>query len=141
MIFIDTSVFVDILRSGGPDSSVELFKKIESEEGFKGHTSSITVAELSVGAHRSPRKDSIEKTFDLLSLVNVVPLDERIARKGGKIYSELKDEGREIELNDCLIAATSLSLDINEVITRDIEHFSRIKRIETLTPEEQISSK
>lgn len=70
-----------------------------------------------------------------------MPLDERIARKGGKIYSELKDEGREIELNDCLIAATSLSLDINEVITRDIEHFSRIKRIETLTPEEQISSK
>ena len=31
----------------------------------------ITVAELSVGAYKSPRKDALEKTLKLLSIVNV----------------------------------------------------------------------
>ena len=34
----------------------------------------ITVAELCVGAYRSPRKDALEKTLKLLSIVNVVDL-------------------------------------------------------------------
>ena len=46
-LFIDTSIFVDVLRS----------KQVESSnlQGNKGFTSVITVAELSVGAYRSPR--------------------------------------------------------------------------------------
>ncbi len=138
MIFIDTSVFVDVLRSNGPESSIHLFKKIELEENLEAYTSVITVAELSVGAYRSPRKDSLEKTFNLLSLVNVVDMDKEIARMGGKIYSDLKDQGKEIELNDCLIAATTISLNLNEVITRDIDHFKRIDDIKTILPEDKL---
>ncbi|MFO7991447.1 MAG: type II toxin-antitoxin system VapC family toxin [Thermoplasmata archaeon] len=138
MIFIDTSIFVDVLRSNGPRSSLELFKKIETDRSIKAFTSVITVAELSVGAYRSDRKEALEKTFDLISLVSVVDLDETIAREGGRIYSELMSEGKEIELNDCLIASTSLSLDVKEIITRDIEHFKRIEGINALTPEEKL---
>lgn len=137
MIFIDTSVFVDVLRSEGPKSSLELFKKIETDRSIKAFTSVITVAELSVGAYRSDKKDALEKTFDLISLVNVVDMDETIAREGGRIYSELMSKGKEIELNDCLIASTSLSLDINEIITRDMEHFKRIEGIKANTPEDK----
>ncbi len=137
MIFIDTSVFVDVLRSAGPKSSLELFKKIETDRSIKAFTSVIPVAELSVGAYRSDKKDALEKTFDLISLVNVVDMDETIAREGGRIYSELMSKGKEIELNDCLIASTSLSLGINEIITRDIEHFKRIEGIKANTPEDK----
>jgi len=103
-LFIDTSIFVDILRKETVESSKLLFDSIL--EGNDGFTSSITVAELSVGAHLSSRSDSIEKTVELLSLISVVNLNYKIAFHGGKIYSELIRRGLEIELNDCLIAAT-----------------------------------
>ncbi len=80
----------------------------------------------------------MDKTFDLLSLANIVDMNENIAREGGKIYSELISKGKQIELNDCLIAASSLSLNINEIITRDIEHFDRIADLKAITPEEQL---
>ena len=45
--------------------------------------------------------------------MNVVDLSREIAIEGGRIYAELMKKGEEIELNDCLIAATSLSLGIH----------------------------
>ena len=118
-LFIDTSIFVDVLRSKQVESSKLLFKSLQGNKGF---TSVITVAELSVGAYRSPRKDALEKTLKLLSIVNVVDLSREIAIEGGRIYAELMKKGEEIELNDCLIAATSLSLGIHKIVTRNIEH-------------------
>ena len=64
MLFIDTSIFIDLLRKKTVGSSKHLFDSIlESNDGF---TSSITVAELSVGAHLSLKPDAIGKTLDLL---------------------------------------------------------------------------
>ena len=120
-LFIDTSVFIDVLRSKQVESSKSLFKSLQ-ESSNKGFTSVITVAELSVGAYRSPRKDALEKTLKLLSIVNVVDLSRETAVEGGRIYAELMKKGEEIELNDCLIAATSLLLGIHEIVTRNIEH-------------------
>lgn len=131
---IDTSIFVDVLRTKPVDSSKLLFKSLQ--EGTEGFVSAITVAELSVGAYKSHRKDAFEKTFKLLSLVNIVDVTKEIAVKGGGIYAELLKNGEEIELNDCLIAATSLSLGVQEMVTRDIRHFTRIKNIRAVTPEE-----
>lgn len=133
-LFIDTSIFIDVLRKETVESSKLLFDSIlEDDDGF---TSSITVAELSVGAHLSSRSDSIEKTMELLSLVSVINLNYKIAVHGGKIYSELIRRGLEIELNDCLIAATGLSVGITEIVTRNIDHFERIDGIYATTPED-----
>ena len=134
-LFIDTSVFIDVLRSKQVESSKSLFKSLQ-ESSNKGFTSVITVAELSVGAYRSPRKDALEKTLKLLSIVNVVDLSRETAVEGGRIYAELMKKGEEIELNDCLIAATSLSLGIHEIVTRDTDHFNRIENIRAVTPED-----
>ncbi|RZN14409.1 MAG: type II toxin-antitoxin system VapC family toxin [Methanosarcinales archaeon] len=132
-LFIDTSIFVDVLRKETVESSKILFDSIlKDNDGF---TSSITVAELSVGAHLSSRSDSIEKTMELLSLISVINLNYKIAFHGGKIYSELIRRGLEIELNDCLIAATGLSVGIAEIVTRNIDHFERIDGIHAATPE------
>lgn len=133
-LFVDTSIFVDNLRSKTVTSSAAFLKSLgRDNEGF---TSSIVVAELSVGAYLSPRKDALSKTMELLSLVSVADLNKEIAINGGKIYSNLVRNGLEIELNDCLIAATALYLGINKIVTRNIEHFDRISEVNAVTPEE-----
>jgi tRNA(fMet)-specific endonuclease VapC len=81
------------------------------------------VAELSVGAHLSPKSDAIEKTLDSIFLVSVINLNMDIAVVGGEIYLKLVRRGLEIELNDCLIAATSLSIGISEIVTRNVDRF------------------
>jgi len=115
-LFIDTSVFIDVLRSKQVESSKSLFKSLQ-ESSNKGFASVITVAELSVGAYKSPRKDALEKTLKLLSIVNVVDLSRETAVEGGRIYAELKKKGEEIELNDT-------------------GHFNRIENIRAVTPED-----
>ena len=102
-IFIDTSIFVDCLRKNVTPSSKYFLKSLGEEH--TGFTSSISVAELSVGAHLSQRSDALEMTLDLLSIVEVISVDKDVAIKGGEIYSHLANNGEAIELNDCLIAA------------------------------------
>jgi tRNA(fMet)-specific endonuclease VapC len=135
IFFIDTSIFVDVLRRETVKSSKRLFESIleRSNEGF---ISAITVAELSVGAHLSPKPDAIEKTRGLLALISVISLNETIAFRGGEIYSELVRNGFMVELNDCLIAATCLSAGSREIVTRNIDHFERIGEICACTPED-----
>ena len=101
-----------------------------------GLTSSITVAELSVGAHLSKQTSAIEKTLDILNIVEVVSIDQDVDIDGGKIYSDLVKNGKTIELNDCLIAATSLSMGISKIVTRNISNFERIEQVEVLIPED-----
>ena len=132
--FVGTSIFVDCLRKEVILSSINFLKRLGDE--YSGYTSSITVAELSVGAHLSKSPDALERTLELLNIVEVINLDSRIAIDAGKIYADLVRSGKRIELNDCLIAATALSLGINRVVTRNKEHFFRIENIEAVTPEE-----
>jgi len=132
--FVGTSIFVDCLRKEVILSSINFLKRLGDE--YSGYTSSITVAELSVGAHLSKSPDALERTLELLNIVEVIDLDSRIAIDAGKIYADLVRSGKRIELNDCLIAATALSLGINRVVTRNKEHFFRIENIEAVTPEE-----
>ena len=132
--FLDTSIFVDCLRKEVIPSSINFLERLGDE--YSGYTSSITVAELSVGAHLSKSPDALERTLELLNIVEVINLDSRIAIDAGKIYADLIKSGKRIELNDCLIAATALSLGINRVVTRNKKHFFRIKDIEAVTPKE-----
>jgi tRNA(fMet)-specific endonuclease VapC len=110
--FVDTSIFVDCLRKEGVLSSINFLKCIG--DVHSGYTSSITVAEHSVGAHLSKSLDALERTLELLNIVEIIDLDSRIAIDAGKIYADLMQSGKRIELNDCLIAATALSLGINK---------------------------
>ncbi len=131
--FIDTSIFVDVLRSEVVEASKNFLQSVQNNN--EGFSSVITAAELSVGAYRSSRKDSIYKTVDLLSIVDLVNVNQDIALESGKIYADLMKKGKEIELNDCIIAASSFSLGIEKIITRNTEHFNRIEGILAIEPE------
>jgi tRNA(fMet)-specific endonuclease VapC len=132
--FVDTSIFIDCLRKEYIPSSRSFLERMGDE--YSGYTSSITAAELSIGAHLSRSRDALEKTLELFNIVEVIDLDSRIAIDAGKIYADLIRNGKRIELNDCLIAATALSLGINRIVTRNKKHFVRIEDIEAVTPEE-----
>lgn len=130
---IDTSIFVDVLRSEVVEASKNFLQSVQNNN--EGFFSVITAAELSVGAYRLSRKDSIYKTVDLLSIVDLVNVNQDIALESGKIYADLMKKGKEIELNDCIIAASSFSLGIEKIITRNTEHFNRIEGILAIEPE------
>ena len=57
-LFLDTSIFVDVLRTVQAETSKAVIKSLQ--DGNEGFTSAIAVAELSVGAFRSPRKDALD---------------------------------------------------------------------------------
>ena len=135
IIFLDTSICVDVLRTSGPKSSLALFESF-SKGTNTGIVSVITVAELAAGAALSSRKDAMKKTEELLAYVEVADLDESVALTGGKIYGKLSQAGKKIEFNDCLIAATLLSLGMNRIVTRNCDHFNRIDGCAAVIPED-----
>jgi tRNA(fMet)-specific endonuclease VapC len=77
----------------------------------------------------------MKKTEELLAYVRIVELDENVAMACGKMYAKLSNAGRKIEFNDCLIAATAQSLAMNEIVTRNYEHFNRIEGCSAVVPE------
>ena len=133
-IFLDSSILIDFLRASGQEKSSDVIKSLKT--GNTGFVSSITVAEVSVGAYRSTRRDAVQKTRELFSNLRIIDLDEKIAVDGGRIQAQLMSAGKEIDLPDCLIAATALSLGMNVIITRNLDHFSRIQSITAITPEQ-----
>ncbi len=131
--FIDTSIFIDCLRKNIVPSSRQFLESLGNEH--TGFISSITVAELSVGAHLAQRKNALEKTLQLLEITEIIDLDTKIAIEAGEIYASLVKKGKTVELTDCLIAATALSVGLNRVVTRNIKHFERIPEIVAVEPE------
>lgn len=131
--FLDTSICIDVLRTAGPDSSVELFKTFEDENS--GCISAITVAELFAGVYLSKQRNAGEKTDDLLSFLEIIDLHSKIAREGGRIYAHLSRLGRKIEFNDCLIAATAIYAGFQSIVTRNGDHFTRIEGLSVTVPE------
>src|SRR3990172_4754614 len=132
--FVDTSIFVDCLRKDVVLASKSFIESLL--DANTGYTSTITVAELSVGAHLSPKKDALKKTLNLLAPVILVDIDRNIALEGGSIYSSLIKSGEEIELNDCLIGAAAIFTGIDAIVTRNKKHFRRIEGIRAIIPEE-----
>jgi len=65
-----------------------------------------------------------------------VDLDRDIVVRAGRLYADLMNQGKQIELNDCFIAASAIVSDINLIVTRDTDHFGRIEGIKALTPED-----
>ncbi|MFH0967109.1 MAG: type II toxin-antitoxin system VapC family toxin [Methanobacteriota archaeon] len=135
-LFLDTSICIDVLRTYGPDSSISLFKAIE--DTCVGYISTISVAELFAGVYLSKKRDAAEKTDALLSLLEVIDLNSEIAHDGGRIYAVLSRSGKQIEFNDCLIAVTAKWCGFNSIVTRNIDHFTRIEGISAVLPEDLI---
>ncbi len=107
----DTSVFI----------AAESEPTLESNLPEELAVSVITIGELRVGVLLA---DAIETrhrrltTLQMASLLDPLPIDDRVAETWSGLVAELRQRGRRMPINDSWIAATALANDL-PVVTRD----------------------
>ncbi len=128
MILVDSDLWIDFFA--GADPGAKAVARLLGER--RAALSVISVFELACGAQR-PRQ--IEQIETLVSTIEPMVLTRDAARRAGEYYLQLRSRGRLIGNQDLMIAATAAELDV-AVLTRNIDHFSRIVGLEVLSPEE-----
>ena len=123
----DTSFLLDVL--GGDDAALERLELLE-RANTPEKVASITVCELYEGIVRSDRPTAErEAVLDVLDTKPVVAADAAIMRLAGQLRGELVLDGRVIDREDCIIAATAMDLG-EPVVTGNAEHFERISGLD-----------
>ena len=120
MTVVDTNFLISILKGkGASEATVDM---IENPK-----TTTVNAYELYYGARRSanPGKSFSEVT-SLLKSIDILGFDKSAALKAGDIQAELMNSGRPINILDVFIAAITITNN-EELVTRDIDHFSRIQ--------------
>jgi len=133
MIILDTSACVDYLNG-----DKEIKNSISKQEDLI-HITAITVYEINIGLERTKRKLSIKRYNELykiwtefISSMEIFPLGYKEAEISAEIYDNLESQGQRIDDNDILIAGIMLSNGIKKIITKNVNHFERIKDIEII---------
>jgi len=93
----------------------------------------VVLGELTYGFMKSSRQDYNEKKlrqFINRMQVEIIGVDEGVARKYGLIYFSLQKKGFKIPINDVWIAACCMEVG-GVLLTRD-RHFQRVEQIETI---------
>jgi len=126
----DTTFVIDVLA--GDDGALRRIDAIEGERRPE-KVSAITVLELYEGVARSSKPESEKaRVLDVLDSKHVVAADRGIMRRAGELSGNLVVEGRRIDREDCVVAATALQ-EGEPVVTRNARHFERIPGVEVRT--------
>ena len=121
MTLLDTNVVVAFLN--GDNLILQNIK----DEINRIALSSLVVAELDYGAKVSQRaKDNLEKLYQLVDVVQVVPFDIECAKMFGTIKSKLRSIGKLTGEVDALIAATAMVYKAT-LATANRKHFENIE--------------
>ena len=128
MICIDSDCIIDFLRN-----------KREARDVIAKYKDDIVTTEINIFEvfFRLLFKKIIDKNeeeltrefFDSVDILNM----KGWGIKSANILTNLIKQGRLIEQNDCFIASIMLVNGCNKIITKNIDHFSRIKNIEIIT--------
>jgi len=121
MILLDTNVVVAFLN--GYKSVLKRIRvKID-----KIALSTLVVAELDYGAKVSQKsEENLEKLYQLVDIVQVVPFDIECAKIFGTIKSGLRKLGKPTGEVDALIAATAIAHEAI-LVTANKKHFENIE--------------
>jgi tRNA(fMet)-specific endonuclease VapC len=120
----DTTFIIDLLRNDA--AANERASDIESAHSSL-YITAVSIFELWQGFRQSNSKK------ELLTLVSRMPflnLGFEAAAEAGKIHSDLREKGQEIETPDSLLAGIAKSRN-EPLLTRNVKHFSRIKGLMT----------
>lgn len=120
-MLLDTTFLLD-LRYGDADA-VSLARELDSS-ATRQRVSVISVFELYTGIVQSDGADEHERVLDVIETKDILPVDWPVATKAGRLHGNLVNEGSQVDVRDCLIAATALTLE-EPVVTRNVEHFGR----------------
>ena len=90
------------------------------------YVSAVTLAELYTWVHlkpHSPKRPAMLR--DLLTEVNITPVDEAVAERFGIVRADLLARGKVVATADMLIASTALLFDYTDV-THNTRHFAMV---------------
>lgn len=123
---LDTNICIYVIKKKPP----QVLQQFRSHSIGDIGISSITVAELQYGVHKSQYPEQNQRALEqfLVPLV-IVGFDERAATIDGKIRAALEAQGTPIGALDMLIAAHALSLGVT-LVTNNVREFSRIPELQ-----------
>jgi len=129
MIGLDTTAIIDIFKGDG-----NIKKFLENNKEPLAATI-MSYLELHFGLDLQNSKHIVEEKYydEFFKNLYSVDLTKDSCKEASKIYWKLKEEGKIIEQFDCTIAALLLTNGIKKILTRNTEHFQRIKELKTIS--------
>ena len=119
---LDTNVISDLIRNPQGKAAKRIAKVGEANIC----TSIIVAAELRYGGAKAGSKRLLNAVDDLLSEIEVLPLDSPADVDYGVIRLELESTGKRIGSNDLLIAAHAISIGAT-IVTANTKEFNRVR--------------
>lgn len=121
MYFLDTNTCIDFLRNLS-ESVRSRFLSVPLNE-IKIPV--VVKAELLLGAYKSTKTETLERTKQFLELFEVIPFSDDMFYTYAKIRKELEVKGNKIGANDLFIAASALNKGA-VLVTHNTREFIRI---------------
>jgi len=123
MKVLDTTFLIDLMRG-----------KEETKDIMQGNepllTTQINMYEVIVGMFmRRISSSQYLQINELFENIRLLSLDDKSIIRSAEICSELLKKGQAIEDADCLTAGIALSNGVATIVTKNVEHFKRIKGI------------
>lgn len=122
-VLLDTSIVIDFLRRKDKEKSQLFFLSRGNNKLF---VSIITHTELYSGKSAWENKKAHQELETLFSGIKILPLDEEISQKAGKIRAE-----HNTNLLDAIIAATAIEHSLL-LSTLNLKDFEKIKDLKIL---------
>jgi tRNA(fMet)-specific endonuclease VapC len=121
LYLLDTNILSDLIRNPAGRAAQKL-----AEVGEDTVCTSVIVAcELRFGAEKKKSAPLQSRVEELLSILEIFPLDGEVDRKYAIIRTQLETGGTPIGPNDLLIAAHALSLEL-VLVTANTTEFARV---------------
>lgn len=119
----DTDVISGLLRRS---SMTKLHRRIARVPARAQCTTTITLAELSYGAHKVGKLDLYARVRAILSDLEVLSFDVAAAEQYGPLRARLERKGLKLDEADLRIASIALVHDCT-LVTGNVRHFARIE--------------
>lgn len=121
MYFLDTNTYIDFLRNLSKSVRTHFLSIPLNEIKIPV----VVKAELLLGAYKSNKTETLERTMQFLELFDVIPFSDEMSYTYAEIRKELEAKGNKIGANDLFIAAAALNKKAI-LVTHNTREFIRI---------------
>jgi tRNA(fMet)-specific endonuclease VapC len=121
---LDTDTVSFILRGEG-----RVERRLRSSRPSEIATSPIVVGEIELGLRRRGSRNPRRLTERLFEVLTVILYDAAAGRRYGALAAVLLAKGEPIGIEDTMVAAQALELDLT-LVTHNVRHFEHIPSLE-----------